>query len=63
MKIAILSRSSNIYSTKRLLEAGRARGHEVEVIDTLKCYMDITSKKPMVHYQDRILDDFDAIIP
>ncbi|MDO9180809.1 MAG: 30S ribosomal protein S6--L-glutamate ligase [Bacteriovorax sp.] len=63
MKIAILSRSSNIYSTKRLVEAGRARGHEVEVIDTLKCYMNITSKKPMIHYQDKILDDFDAIIP
>ena len=63
MKIAILSRSSSIYSTKRLVEAGKARGHEIEVIDTLKCYMDITSKKPMVHYQDRVLDDFDAIIP
>jgi ribosomal protein S6--L-glutamate ligase len=63
MKICILSRSSSIYSTKRLVEASKARGHEVEVIDTLKCYMDITSKKPKVHYQDRILDDFDAIIP
>lgn len=63
MKIAILSRSQSLYSTKRLVEAGRARGHEVEVIDTLKCYMDITSTKPMVHYQDRVLDDFDAIIP
>jgi ribosomal protein S6--L-glutamate ligase len=63
MKIGILSRSSNIYSTKRLIEAGKGRGHEIEVIDTLKCYMDITSTKPMVHYQDRILDKFDAIIP
>jgi ribosomal protein S6--L-glutamate ligase len=63
MKIAILSRSTSLYSTKRLVEAGKARGHEIEVIDTLKCYMDITSTKPMVHYQDRILDDFDAIIP
>ncbi len=63
MKIAILSRSSSLYSTKRLLEAGKARGHEIEVIDTLKCYMDITSTKPMVHYQNRILDDLDAIIP
>lgn len=63
MKIAILSRSSNLYSTKRLVEAGKARGHEVIVIDTLKCYMDISSKKPMIHYQDKILDDFDAIIP
>lgn len=63
MKIAILSRNSSLYSTKRLVEAGKARGHEIEVIDTLKCYMDITSTKPMVHYQDRVLDDFDAIIP
>lgn len=63
MKIAILSRSTSLYSTKRLVEAGKARGHEIEVIDTLKCYMDITSTKPMVHYQDRILDDFDVIIP
>jgi ribosomal protein S6--L-glutamate ligase len=63
MKIAILSRSSSLYSTKRLVEAGKARGHEIEVIDTLKCYMDITSTKPMVHYQERVLDDFDAIIP
>ncbi|MBY0413793.1 MAG: 30S ribosomal protein S6--L-glutamate ligase [Bdellovibrionales bacterium] len=63
MKIAILSRNGGLYSTKRLVEAGKARGHEVEVIDTLKCYMDITSTKPMVHYQNRVLDNFDAIIP
>ena len=63
MKIAILSRNSGLYSTKRLVEAGKARGHEVEVIDTLKCYMDITSTKPMVHYQNRELKDFDVIIP
>lgn len=63
MKIGILSRNSSLYSTKRLVEAAKARGHEVEVIDTLKCYMDITSTKPMVHYQSRALDDFNAIIP
>lgn len=63
MKIAILSRNSGLYSTKRLVEAGKARGHEIEVIDTLKCYMDITSTKPMVYYNNRALDDFDAIIP
>lgn len=63
MKIAILSRSESLYSTKRLLEAGKARGHSIEVIDTLKCYMDISSKKPMVHYQNRELSDFNAIIP
>lgn len=63
MKIAILSRNSGLYSTRRLVEAGKARGHEIEVIDTLKCYMDITSTKPMVHFQNRTLEDFDAIIP
>lgn len=63
MKIAILSRNSSLYSTKRLVEAGKARGHEIEVIDTLKCYMDITSTKPMVYYNNRALDDYDAIIP
>lgn len=63
MKIGILSRSTSLYSTRRLVEAAKARGHDVEVVDTLRCYMDITSKKPMVHYQNRELDSFDAIIP
>jgi ribosomal protein S6--L-glutamate ligase len=63
MKIAILSRNANLYSTNRLAQAARARGHEVDVIDTLECYMDITSKKPMVYYQNRKLSDYQAIIP
>lgn len=63
MKIAILSRKSSIYSTRRLLEAGRARGHEVQVIDTLRCYMNITSGKPTIHYKGDVLKDFDAVIP
>jgi ribosomal protein S6--L-glutamate ligase len=46
-----------------LVEAAHQRNHQVEVIDPLKCYMNITSLKPTVHYQDRVLDDFDAIIP
>jgi ribosomal protein S6--L-glutamate ligase len=63
MKICILSRNSKLYSTKRLVEAILEKGHEVEVVDPLKCYINITSKKPMVHYKDRRLDDFDAVIP
>lgn len=63
LKIAILSRSKEIYSTKRLMEACVERGHEVEVIDPLKCYMDITSTKPMIHYKNRTLGHFDAVIP
>jgi ribosomal protein S6--L-glutamate ligase len=63
MKIAILSRNKKLYSTRRLKEAGEARGHEVDVIDTLHCYMDITSSKPVVRFQGKSLPQYDAIIP
>lgn len=63
MKIGILSRNSKLYSTRRLVEACEARGHEVQVIDTLKCYMDITSSSPAVWYHGEKLEGFDAIIP
>jgi ribosomal protein S6--L-glutamate ligase len=63
MKIAILSRNPKLYSTSRLVEAAKARGHEVHVIDILKCYMNITSMKPEVHYKGENLTGFDAVIP
>lgn len=63
MKIGILSRGPRLYSTKRLVEAAIERGHTAEVINPLLCYMNITTKKPSVHYKDRTLDDFDAVIP
>ncbi len=63
MKIAILSRGPKLYSTMRLVEAARAKGHEAEVIDPLRCYMNITSHKPTVHYKEKTLDYFDAVIP
>ena len=63
MRIAILSRNPNLYSTRRLKEAGEARGHEVDVIDTLHCYMDITSSKPTVRYKGKELPKYDAVIP
>ncbi len=63
MKIAILSRKKHLYSTKRLVAAGRARGHEVHVIDTLRCYMNITAERPSIHYQGKALTGYDAIIP
>lgn len=62
MKIGILSRDSQLYSTKRLIEAAEQRGHEVQVIDVLKCYMNITANQPSVHYKKQQLI-FDAIIP
>ncbi len=63
MKIAILSRNKKLYSTKRLVEAAEQRGHEVDVIDTLHCYMDITSNKPAVRFKGEQLPKYDAIIP
>lgn len=63
MKIGILSRKSELYSTKRLFEAAEQRGHEVKVIDTLKCYMNITTHNPQVHYMGQKLEGYEAIIP
>ena len=63
MKIGILSRNPKIYSTHRLVKAAISRGHEVRVIDPLRCYMNITSAKPMVHYREECLDDFNVMIP
>jgi len=63
MKIAILSRNKKLYSTRRLKEEAEARGHEVDVIDTLHCYMDITSNNPVVRYHGEPLPHYDAVIP
>jgi ribosomal protein S6--L-glutamate ligase len=63
MRIAILSRNPKLYSTKRLKEAGEKLGHTVDVIDTLHCYMDITSSKPTVRYKGKELPYYDAVIP
>ncbi len=63
MKIGILSRNKRLYSTGRLVEAAAARGHEVHVLDTLKCYMDINSAKPMIYYKGAPLEGYDAVIP
>ena len=63
MNIAILSRDARLYSTKRLKEAGEKRGHKVEIIDHMKCVLVIEKKNPMVWYNGRKLDYFDAIIP
>ena len=63
MKIAILSRNEKLYSTRRLKEAGEARGHTVHIIDTLHCYMDVTRSRPVVRYAGAQLPYYDAIIP
>ena len=63
MKIGILSTNQKLYSTKRLVEAARSRGHEVMVINHKRCYMNITSHRPQIHYKGEAVDGIDAIIP
>jgi len=63
LKIGILSRKIGLYSTRRLKEAVEARGHEAIVIDHMRCYMNIMSHKPSIHYGGKSIDDLDAIIP
>ncbi len=63
MKIAILSRNSKLYSTKRLVQAARERGHSVRVLDPLRCYMRIEPGEFTMHYKGKALPKFDAVIP
>lgn len=63
MKIAILSRKSSLYSTNALVEAGKAAGHNMRVINPLRCYMNIASHNPTIHYKGEDLSDIDAVIP
>ncbi|PWH86822.1 30S ribosomal protein S6--L-glutamate ligase [Brumimicrobium oceani] len=63
MKIGILSRNANLYSTRRLVESCQKHGHQVEVIDHLKCNIIIEEELPRVYYNGKMLEGFDAIIP
>ena len=63
LRIAVLTREPKSYSTRRLVEAGEAREHVVELIDTQRCYMLINAGRPEVHYDGRALPLYDAIIP
>ncbi len=63
MKIVVLSTNPKLYSTKRLVEAGKNRDHEVQVINHRRCYMNITSHRPSVHYKGKAITGVDAIIP
>jgi ribosomal protein S6--L-glutamate ligase len=63
MNILILSSNKNLYSSKRLVEEFKKKGHKVEVLRPTQCYMDLSTGAPMVYYKKRKLDKFDAIIP
>lgn len=63
MKIAILSRNSKLYSTQRLIEAAKKKGHEAIIVDHLKCTIELEKKSPKIYYNGAYLNDVDAIIP
>src|SRR4029078_7947788 len=63
MKIALLARSPHLYSHRRIVEAARAGGHDIEVMNTLRVSINITSRKAMLYYCKRRHDDFCAVIP
>ncbi|MDP3560601.1 MAG: 30S ribosomal protein S6--L-glutamate ligase [Legionellaceae bacterium] len=64
MKIAILATNPNLYSHKRLVEAGVQAGHTVNIINPLNCYMNVAVSSPTVHYRGgEALEHFDAVIP
>ena len=63
MKIAILSKGPGNYSTKRLKEEAKKRGHEVKVINYAKCYVTVEKGHPAVHYEGEEVKGFDVIIP
>ena len=63
MNIFILSRNKNLYSTSRLVEAGNDLGHNVRVVDYMRCYMSIASRKPTIYYGGESLGKVDAVIP
>ena len=63
MKIAVLSRTPKAYSVQRLKEAAEIKGHELEVINTLRCYMNVSTHKPSIHYARKELPHYDAVIP
>jgi ribosomal protein S6--L-glutamate ligase len=63
MKIVLLCRSPQLYSHRRLIEAARARGHEIDTINHLRCTIDIASHRPKIHYHGKVLARPDAVIP
>jgi ribosomal protein S6--L-glutamate ligase len=63
MKIALMCRMPELYSHRRIMEAGAARGHDMLHVNHMRCSIDIASARPLLHYEGRALDDVDAVIP
>ena len=63
MKIAMLARNPNLYSHKRMVEAAAERGHTLDILNTLRCTVNIASHRPTVSYEGKTLTGYDAVIP
>lgn len=64
LRIGLLASNPELYSNKRIMEAGEMRGHEMHFLNIKECYMKLDADKPEIHYRGgKILDNFDAIIP
>ncbi|MCW2923898.1 MAG: rimK [Thermoleophilia bacterium] len=63
LRLLVLSRRRRLYSTRRLVEAAAARGHDVRVVDHTKCYVEVRNSGPTVFYEGEALVGIDAIIP
>jgi ribosomal protein S6--L-glutamate ligase len=63
MKIALLTRNPKLYSHQRIMDVAAQRGHQIVPIDYLRCYMNITSRKPELRFMGEKVDGFDAVIP
>ena len=63
MRIALMCQNPDLYSHRRLVEAAQMRGHEVDIVKHLSCYINITSHRPTVRYRGELLPKYDAVIP
>ena len=63
MKIAMMARNPELYSHRRLKEAAEERGYQLDIINTLRCYMNIASRRPEIYYNGDKLTGYDAVIP
>ena len=63
MKIVMMARNPDLYSHQRLKQAAEARGHSLDIVNTLRCYMNIASRRPQIYYNGEELTGYDAVIP
>ena len=63
MRIVMMARNPTLYSHKRLKDAAESRGHTLDIVDTLRCYMNIASRRPEIFHNGESLTGYDAVIP